>query len=125
MSEDFHEFSREAEEERLQQHFRDFLIAPEIAGSSRTFSTSRRIPAERITDSGDVVEVSQEVHEEEGHGESTVLVHRNDFNEITCIEIVCACGRNTMIRLEEEAPQGDDPAGRNTFEGRQPGQNQV
>lgn len=112
MSDDFYEFSKEAEEEQLRQRFRDFLIAPEISGTHRTVSASKRIPAERITDSGEIVEVSQEIHDEEDHhSESSVVVHRNDANEITGIEILCSCGRRTTIRLENDPEHGQDDFG--------------
>ncbi len=118
-NEDFYEFSKEADDERLRQHFRDFLIAPEISGAGRSVSTSKRIPAERITDSGEIVEVSQEMHEEsEEHNQNSVLIHRNEFNEITAIDILCACGRTTKIRLENDLSPEDIEQSK-TFDGRQ------
>ncbi len=118
---DFYEFSKDADDERLRQHFRDFLIAPEISGAGRSLSTSKRIPAERITDSGEIVEISQEEHGEgeEAH-QNSVMIHRNEFNDITGIEILCACGRTTMIRLENDLPPADDTAEQgDIFNGRQ------
>lgn len=110
---EFGEFSREAEEKRLKLLFRDFLIAPEISGSSRSYSANHRIPAEKVTDRGEVIEVARDPIDDETHEDGTVLVHRDDDNMITRIEIVCSCGKRTIVRLEDDgsdnAGEGDNP----------------
>lgn len=113
------EFSREADEERLKLNFKDFLIAPEISGSSRSFSANRRIPAEKVTDRGEVVEIARDPLEEDAdHQEAAVLVHRNDDNVITCIELVCSCGKRTLIRLEDDGSGPGDEGTQMNFDGR-------
>lgn len=101
---DFQEFSWEAEDERLQKGFKDFLIVPEIGGSQHSYDSNRRIPAEHTTDSGQVVEIARDdsVDVPVQHDHNNILVHRNHDNEITHIEIVCTCGRKTLIRLESD-----------------------
>lgn len=107
--EEFYEFSREADDERLRQHFRDFLVMPEIAGAGRSQTASKLIPAERITDSGEIVEIAQGTElDEDDHAQSSVMIHRNEYNDITAIEIKCACGRATIIRLEQELSSDND-----------------
>lgn len=107
---EFGEFSREAEEERLKLLFRDFLIAPEISGSTRSYSANHRIPAEKVTDRGEVVEVARDPIDSNTHEEGTVLVHRDDDNMITRIEIVCSCGKRTIVKLEDDGSAPPDEA---------------
>lgn len=100
---EFQDFSREAEEQRLQKSFKDFLIVPEIGGSQHTYNSNRRIPAEKTVDSGQVVEIAKDsALDDSPHDQNSVLVHRNTNNEITHIEIACTCGRKTIIRLESD-----------------------
>lgn len=108
---EFEDFSREAEEQRLQKSFKDFLIVPEIGGAQHTYHSNRRIPAEKAIDSGQIVEIAKDsALDDSRNDQNSVLVHRNTSNEITHIEIACTCGRKTVIRLESDSEHlSNDP----------------
>jgi hypothetical protein len=99
------EFSREQEELRKKQGFKDFLIASEISGKTTGVPHSKYIPSEFIVNSGNIVEISQDALEEaesETHSPkpATVIVRKNPEGEIISIIVECSCGEKTTIMLE-------------------------
>ncbi|HYF04341.1 MAG TPA: hypothetical protein VEC36_13240 [Patescibacteria group bacterium] len=103
--EEFHpeEFSREEEERRQQKDFKDFLVVREIAGTASGIPQSSRIPAEMLIDTGGQVELSHEHDTEDEASKPTVLIHRDELDDIESIEVLCTCGKRTNIRFKYRA----------------------
>lgn len=98
-SEDFTE-----EDERLQQGFKDFLIARKISGREHGYADANRIPGDKLIQHGEIVEINDDprIEDEATHNASTVVVHRNEAGEIVFLDVICSCGRNTLIKLDFE-----------------------
>lgn len=94
-------FTREEEEARQQKDFKDFLLVREIAGTASGIPQSQRIPAELLIDTGGKVELSHE-HDpiKDDDTKPTVLIHRDEHDEIESIEVMCTCGKRTHIRFK-------------------------
>jgi hypothetical protein len=96
------------EEERLQENFRDFLNAPKISGSIHGYSDANKIPAEKLIQSKKTIEIKDipDAHLEHEHDEnfkgsySTIIINKNDKDEIISIDVICVCGNRTKINFE-------------------------
>ncbi|MBI5325542.1 MAG: hypothetical protein HZB41_09790 [Ignavibacteriae bacterium] len=87
-------------DEILKKKFKDFLQIKNLTGSNTDIPHSSRIPAEKVTDSGVMMEILDDpaMKDEEKH--SSVFVHKNENDEIEIIEVVCSCGKKTYISLK-------------------------
>lgn len=90
------------EEERLQDGFKDFLVARKISGREHGFADANRIPVDKLVQKGEIVEINDDprIEDEAKHNASTVVVHRNEDGEIVYLDVICSCGRNTLIKLD-------------------------
>jgi hypothetical protein len=98
---DFEKFTFEFRDEELKYKFKDYLIHKEISGTKRGYPHGTYIPSDMVEDTGKVVEVSREEQPEkqEDHDKNSILIHRNTDNEIESIEIICSCGKQTIVKL--------------------------
>lgn len=102
-------FSRHQEEMRLKHSFNDFLVVQEIAGSKKGFADTHVLQQEFLDDRGLKVEIGENVHSvDDDHSSQTVMIHRNNFDEIESIEVICDCGKRTMVKLEFDQPTLSD-----------------
>lgn len=87
-------------EEVLKKKFKDYLQIKNISGADSDIPHSSRIPAEKVRDSGVMMEILDDpaINDEQKH--STVYVHKNESDEIEIIEVVCSCGKKTFISLQ-------------------------
>jgi hypothetical protein len=87
-------------DEILKKKFKDFLQVKNFSGTGKEIPHSSRIPAEKVTDSGVMMEILDDpaISGEEKH--STVFVHKNENDEIEIIEVACSCGKKTFISLK-------------------------
>lgn len=106
---DFSEFSADAEHDRLQKDFQDFLVAKHISGKSQV-PDGHVIQSERTVDTGEKVEIGTldsldtskpGITDERGHAEQ-VVVRRDDQGNIESIELHCSCGKITRVQFVEE-----------------------
>ncbi len=106
--EEFDEFSKEADEQRRRQNFKDFIVLSKISGPHSRQSHSARIPREQATDSGKVVEIAKVSHNDESTDlpGSNFVVNRNSSNDIVSIVVECSCGKKTIIRFDLEESEG-------------------
>ena len=99
---DISEYSREQHQKDKDRSFADYMELREIKGSKTFSPSSRLVSAEYVVTRDSKVEVMK------GHENSvevdqhpvTVLVHRDEENDMRSIEIVCSCGKRTLIALE-------------------------
>lgn len=98
-------------EEVLKKKFKDYLQIKNISGADSDIPHSNRIPAEKVRDSGVMMEILDDpaINDEQKH--STVYVHKNEIDEIEIIEVVCSCGKKTFISLKntEEGQDSEYP----------------
>lgn len=95
--------------ERSKKLFKDFMVLKNIAGRTKTVSSSDHIPSEVLIDHGDVVEISDNPDPMNTTEKRTsVIVHRDQYGEIKNIEVLCKCGERTVIRLELEDELGQE-----------------
>ncbi|MCL5991198.1 MAG: hypothetical protein M1419_03750 [Bacteroidetes bacterium] len=87
-------------EEVLKKKFKDYLQIKTISGVESDMPHSSRIPAEKVRDSGVMMEILDDpaITDEQKH--STVYVHKNENDEIEIIEVICSCGKKTFISLQ-------------------------
>ncbi len=102
-------FSQEAEEERRRAHFRDYLVAPLIAGKQRRVEYQARIRAEDVQNTGAHVEIANVRTDEESqtheHKGGVVSVERDADGEIKKVYVECTCGDKIVLNFvagEEE-----------------------
>lgn len=95
------DFEKEAKnsnsETYLEDNFKDFLLVKKITGNQTGIPHGYYIPADFIKNFGSL-EISQDIpFEEFSESKSTVFIHRNNYDEIESIEIICSCGEKTII----------------------------
>lgn len=98
---DVSEFSREHHQKKVSDSFADYMELREIKGT-KAFTPSRRlVGAEYVVSRDAKVEVMKgEGAAASAHHPVTVLVHRDEENDMRSIEVVCSCGKRTLIALE-------------------------
>ena len=97
------------EQNRLNESFRDFMTLPKIAGTSKSYSHTNHIPEESLEKRYNKVQISDDPEfNEDNHGRSTVIVNRNENDEITSIEVHCKCGERTKIYFDYEKESAAD-----------------
>ncbi|OGU13931.1 MAG: hypothetical protein A2475_16155 [Ignavibacteria bacterium RIFOXYC2_FULL_35_21] len=98
-------------EEVLKKKFKDYLQIRNISGVESDIPHSSRIPAEKVRDSGVMMEILDDpaINDEQKH--SSVYVHKNENGDIEIIEVVCSCGKKTFISLQtpEEGQDSEYP----------------
>ena len=101
------EYSREKEDERLVNSFADFLVLKEISGTKRIPTKSAVISSQFVNNTNNKVEVVKDdtLPNESNHNPVTVLMHRNETGEVEQIEVICSCGRKSLVALEYEDEQ--------------------
>lgn len=91
-----------SDEEFKEQHFKDFLVLPKISGKTKISSDSSRIPKQHVIDSKETIEISDDpkISKEQSKDTPTVIINRNELNEIINIEVLCSCGERTIINFD-------------------------
>ncbi len=101
--------SFDEEEQRLQDGFKDFLNMPRISGLKKSFWDANKIPADRVARSKksieikDMPEIDIESDDVNNLNYSTVLIHKNDSDEITSIDVICTCGNHTKLKFDYDS----------------------
>lgn len=97
-------------EKRLQENFKDFLIARNITGKKSFSQYKSRLPADILIDSGRTVQLEddQEIAEKHEDEAAKIVINRNENDEIENIEVYCACGRKTKIEFDYDNYAKDD-----------------
>ncbi len=107
---DFSEFSSDAEHDRLQKDFKDFLVAKHISGKAQV-PDGHVISSDRTQDTGQKVEIgtidsldnskTAGITDKQEHAEQ-VIVRRDEEDNIESIELHCSCGKITKIEFVED-----------------------
>ena len=89
-------------EKRMQENFKDFLIARNITGKESLSQYKSRLPADVLKDSGRTVQIEDDVDvsEEEHEEAAKVVINRNENDEIESIDVYCTCGRKTKVEFD-------------------------
>jgi hypothetical protein len=91
------------------QHFEDFLVIPQIAGSNDRLPKSNLYPKETIKSENMKVEIADDPELDEENKRASVIVNRNPEGEVESIEVVCNCGEKTLIKLDySDMPGGEE-----------------
>jgi hypothetical protein len=95
----------EEQEKRLQENFKDFLIARRISGKASLSQYKSRLPADILLDSGSTVQIEDEpdIKEHEEKDASKVVINRDENDMITNIVVYCSCGRKTKIEFDYDS----------------------
>ena len=96
------------EDARLQAGFRDYLNAPRISGIHYGFSDTNKIPHDKVnrTDKSvqikDIQDAQLDDHNTSHfHGHySTVILNKNEDDEIVGIDVICNCGNRTRLEFD-------------------------
>ena len=93
------------DQEILRQNFKDFLILRNISGELSGISHTNKIPEDKIRDTNKsiVIEDDPNISEtDEKKHSSSVVLYRNELEEIEYIEVMCSCGQKTVIEFDYE-----------------------
>lgn len=86
--------------EYIREHFKDFIIAPKIAGTKRTFKHTNLLPGDYIANRGNKVELIDDPLPDKDHLKTTIEINRSDDGEIESIVVLCKCGEKTFIQFD-------------------------
>lgn len=92
------DFTPDREVERKEAAFKDFLILKRISGDLKRMHKSDLIPRDIVQESGETV-IIEIPPEEQEHQNTTLLIHRNDNDDIIRIELVCSCSKKHVIKF--------------------------
>lgn len=103
------DFTPDKEVERKEAAFKDFLVLKRISGELQRKHKTDLIPKDIVQVSGETV-IIEIPPEEQEHQNTTLMIHRNDNNEIIKIELVCSCSKKHVIKFlyEEEKENNSD-----------------
>lgn len=103
------DFTPDKEIERKEAAFKDFLILKRISGDLKRKHKSDLIPRDIVQESGETV-IIEIPPEEQDHENTTLLIHRNDNDDIVKIELVCSCSKKHVIKFlyEEIADKNNE-----------------
>lgn len=96
------------EDARLKAGFKDYLNAPRISGIQYGYSDTNKIPHDKInrTDKSvqikDIQDVELDDHDSSllrGHY-STIILNKNEEDEIVGIDVICNCGNRTRLEFD-------------------------
>ncbi len=80
--------------------FKDFLAVPKISGKTVGIPHSNLIPEEILKNRGKKIEINDDpIVDDDEHSRTTIMINKNAEGEIESIEVYCACGERTMIKL--------------------------
>jgi len=81
--------------------FKDFIIAPKIAGNRHSISDKKRIPFDLVEETGTSIEIidDHKPNKDEKHL-TNILIHRDVEGDVEFIEINCKCGERTLLKFE-------------------------
>jgi hypothetical protein len=99
---DIAQYSRQAEEQRLVNEFADYLNIGEISGNKKGFRPGSVISNKHVIKSDNKIEIvkTDGLHDNHESEPMTVLLYRDEHDEIKSIEVMCSCGKKTTIKLE-------------------------
>ena len=92
--------SQLSQEEYLVQHFRDFIIAPKIAGKNAGPKHKNLIPQDYYQDKGTKVEIADDPAMIGEEHRTQIEINRNKVGEIESILVTCKCGEKTFIQFD-------------------------
>jgi len=97
-------------EKRLQDKFKDFLIARKISGKTSLSQYKSRLPADILHDSGSTVQIEDqpELKEHDESDAAKVIIHRDENDVITNIVVHCSCGKKTKIEFDYDTSSKSD-----------------
>jgi hypothetical protein len=89
-------------EKRLQDNFKDFLIARKISGKESFSQYKSRLPKNILLDSGGTVQIEDEpdLKEHDEADAARVVINRDENDVIKNIVVYCSCGRKTKIEFD-------------------------
>jgi hypothetical protein len=82
----------------LKENFKDFLIYKKLSGNLSGLSHANRIPSDKLKSSNKTVEVKDD-KDDKKHTKQ-IITHRNQYDEVDFIEVICNCGERTIIRFD-------------------------
>ncbi len=87
---------------RLQENFKDFLLARRISGKKSLSQYKSRLPADILIDSGSTVQIEDEpdLSDHEKDDSAKVIINRDEYDQITNIIVHCSCGKKTKIEFD-------------------------
>jgi hypothetical protein len=107
---DISEYSRASQDKRTSEAFADYMQLHEIKDGKKYSSSSKVVGAEYIVSRDTKVEVMKgdDAASPLDKHPVTVLVHRDEENDMRSIEVVCTCGKRTLIALEYDDLYDDE-----------------
>lgn len=100
------DFTPDKEVERKEAAFKDFLVLKRISGDLKRKHKTDLIPRDIVQESGETV-IIEIPPEEQEHQNTTLLIHRNDNDDIVRIELVCSCSKKHIIKFLYEESTAD------------------
>lgn len=109
---EFHDDYDKDEDERIKEAFRDFLNLPKITGLNKGFSEQNKIPYNYVKTTHKHVEIKDIPTADDNDDPhlrhySTIILHKNDEEELTSIDVVCSCGNLTKIQFQFDGTAND------------------
>jgi|GEM_PF-3146516 len=99
------DFTPDKEVERKEAAFKDFLILKRISGDLKRKHKTDLIPRDIVQESGETV-IIEIPPEEQEHQNTSLMIHRNEHDDIVKIELVCSCSKKHVIKfLYEETTE--------------------
>ncbi|MBL8004631.1 MAG: hypothetical protein JNL36_06015 [Candidatus Kapabacteria bacterium] len=92
------DFTPDKEVERKEAAFKDFLVLKRISGELQRKHKTDLIPRDIVQESGETV-IIEIPPEEQEHQNTTLMIHRNDNDDIVRIELVCSCSKKHVIKF--------------------------
>ncbi len=92
--------SQLSQEDYLVQHFKDFIIAPKIAGKAAGLKHKNLIPQDYYKDEGTKVEIVDDPAMIAEEHRTQIEINRNKTGEIESILVTCKCGEKTFIQFD-------------------------
>ena len=89
------------EDPDLNNNFKDYIVAPQISGTSKFRLKSNRFEANKLRDSGIKTEITDDPHLfRDDHEKATILVNRDEKGDVDNIEIICTCGERILMKFD-------------------------
>ncbi len=88
------------ENDYLVKNFKDFIIAPKIAGSKSPPKHKHLIPQDFYDDKGTIVEIADDPSSIAEEHRTQIEINRNRQGEIESILVTCKCGEKTFIQFD-------------------------
>lgn len=85
----------------VRKNFADYLSLPVISGSAKKKYSDKYIPKEFVENTSKHVEIADlDASTSHGTKKTSILINRDETDEIESIEVLCKCGERTLIKFD-------------------------